>query len=148
MILLERTADDGVKAAVVRADNGNILLLTSRYAATAKDTLVVVANKMQGGVILLVMRGFALERNLVHAVFQAELLELAGIASGAGQALLVVVGEKKFEVGLSVFLDLGRIGKDLGAFSVDGIYAGSDQAARALDLAETHAAGADLVDLL
>jgi hypothetical protein len=147
-ILLERAADNGVEAAVVRADNGYILLLASRYAATAENALVVVANEVQSGVILLVVSLLALKLCLVNAVLKAELLELAGVASRAGEALLVVVREQKLEVGLSVFLNLGCVGKDFGTLSVDGIYACGNKAARALYLAETHTAGADFVDFL
>ena len=98
--------------------------------------------------ILLVLGRLTAELGLVYAVLKAELLELAGVASGAGKTLFVVVGEQKLEVGLSVFLNLGSIGEDLGTLSVDGVYAGSDKAARALYLAEAHAAGADFVDVL
>ena len=67
-ILLERAADNGVEAAVVRADNGYILLLASRYAATTENALVVVANEVQSGVILLVVSLLTLKLCLVNAV--------------------------------------------------------------------------------
>ena len=82
-ILIERAADLCVEAAVVRADNAYILLLTSSYAAAAKDTLVVVTNEVKCGLILVVVSLFTLKLSLVYAVFKAELLELTVVVSGA-----------------------------------------------------------------
>ena len=44
---VERAADFGIKSAVVSSDNAYKLLLTSSYAATAKDALVVVSYKVE-----------------------------------------------------------------------------------------------------
>ena len=66
-LLIERAADDGVEAAVVRADNGDILLLTGSYAAAAEDALVVVSDEVQRGVILLVLGRLTAELGLVYA---------------------------------------------------------------------------------
>jgi hypothetical protein len=90
-LLVERAADNGVKAAVVRADYRNILLLAGSNAAAAKDTLVVVANKVKCAVILFVMSFRSNKLCFVYAVFKAKLLKLAAVASGAGQTLFVVV---------------------------------------------------------
>ena len=90
--LIERTADHGVKAAVVSADDGNILLLTSCYAATAKDTLVVVAHQMKCAVILFADGILSAQiLLLVNAVLNAELLQLAVGVFGAGQAFFIVI---------------------------------------------------------
>ena len=63
---------------------------------------------------------------LVYAVLEAQLLELAVIVARAAQTLLVVVREQQLEGGLAILTNLRCIGEDLGAFSVDGVYARGD----------------------
>ena len=77
---------------------------------------------------------------------KAELLKLAIIRTGTGQALFVVVREKKLEIGFSVFLNLGCICENLGAVTVDRIYARSNETAGAFNLTKAHTASADFVD--
>lgn len=147
--LLERAADFGIEAAVVRADHGDVLLLAGRDAATAEDALRVVALEVQRGVILLARRHRALEAVLVvdaHVV--AELLQLAGAASLAGEAL---GGHgRRAAAPASFFWTSGTFGVLVNtshAF-VYGIYARGDERTRALNLDHAHAACADLVDVL
>ena len=105
-ILIERAADRGIKAAVVRADDADELLFTSGYAAAAKDTLVVVADKVQGGVVFFIMGLGAGVFVFIYAVFQTQLLQLAVVAAGAGQTLFVVVTEQQLEGGLAILTNL------------------------------------------
>ena len=137
-----------VKSSVVSADYTDLLhILTSSYAAAAKDTLVVVANDGNRGKIERILGLFALEVFLVNTVLLAELLELAGGAADAGQTLSVVVGKNELEVGLTSLSDSGAISSDFHTL-VYGIYAGGNESAGALDFNEAETACADLVDVL
>ena len=125
-LLVKGAADLSIKAAVVGADNADVLFFTSGHAAAAKDTLVVIADEVQGRVILIIVGLFAFELNLVYAVLKTQLLQLAVVGTRAGQTLFIVVGEQELKGCLAVFADLGGVGKDLGALTVNGIDAGGD----------------------
>ena len=107
----ERATDRGVETALVCADNADgLILVTSRYATTAKNALPVIADK----VIVFEFgsgRGFnARELSFVAAVFVGKLLELAISAAHARKAFLFVVGKKKFERGFARFDNLRGFG--------------------------------------
>ena len=96
-IFVERAADLGIETAVVRADNADILLFTSGYAAAAKDTLVVVANEVQSGDVLVIVGLSADEFGLIYAVLEAQCLQLA------------VVGTMNLYYSLALILDVGCV---------------------------------------
>ena len=76
-----------------------------------------------------------------------QLLQLAGAASPAGQALHPVVGENQLQSHLSGLADLFGIGEHLHAL-IDRVHTGGHQALCALYLNHTDAACADLVQVL
>ena len=110
----------------VGADDADKLLTAGGDATAAEDALLVVSDKMGGGIVDLGGSHRAFKLVLVHAVVVAELLKLAVAASDAGETLLVVVGEKKLKGGLSAVADGRGIGEYLHAL-VDRIDAGGDQ---------------------
>ena len=101
---------------------------------------------MSGGIVDLGGSHRAVKLVLVHAVVVAELLELAVAASDAGEALLVMVGEKQLKGGLSAVAHGGSIGEYFHTL-VDGVHAGGNQRTGALDFDNADTAGADGVDL-
>ena len=52
---VERLTDAGVDTAVVCTDYRNVLLVTSGYASTTEDTLVVISYEVGGRVVKLVL---------------------------------------------------------------------------------------------
>lgn len=90
-VFIERAADRCVKASVVSADNGYILVLTCSYAAAAEDTLVVVSYEVESRIVYLILSLLAGEFFLVNAVLETELLKLAVIVSRAGETFFIVV---------------------------------------------------------
>jgi hypothetical protein len=95
---IECGSDVCIKSTVVSADNANSLnRLTSCYAATAKDTLIVITDD-GGSIVDRINVLLSAEASLVYAVLVAELLKLAGGAAYAGETLAVVVGEQKLKV--------------------------------------------------
>ena len=139
-----------IKSTVVSADNADTLnYLTSCYATAAKDTLVVIADD-GGSVVDLILVLNATEACLVNAVLVAKLLKLAGGATGAGQALLIVVGKKQLKIHLSGVDDLGRIGKNRHTVGAR-IYASGYHTVGSATLGylnQAKAASADRVDVL
>ena len=86
----------------------------------------------------------------VNAVVAAELLELAGCATYAGEAILIVVGKKELKVELSCIGYLGGVCFDLHSLAY-GVYASSYHSVRSSafrNFNETHTACADSVDVL
>lgn len=152
MNLVERelkcTADLCIEATVVSTDNSNMLLLASSYAATAKDALGVVANKMHCGCVLAACGNSTIETVFcVDTHFVTELLELAVAASLTAEALLIMNGKQHFQSHLSGFDYFRGICEDFHAF-VNRIYASRYKGFCALNLDHAHTASADLVDIL
>ena len=80
------------------------------------------------------------------AVFLAELLELTIAGTDAGQAFFSVVGEDQLEGLFAVFNDPRGVGENFHPVA-GREHAGRGELRGAFDFDETHAAGADLVDL-
>lgn len=141
--------DLGVKTSVISADNADSLNLSAYCrAAAAKDTLAVVTNDSSGGVIDLGLGLIATEVILVYTVLNAKLLELTVGGTGARETLLVVVGKKELKVHFTHCANLGSIGKDLGAVTLDGIYTSCNGTSCAYDFNKAQTASANLVDIL
>ena len=145
---IKGAGDVRIKAALAGFNNACILgLLADGHAAAAQDALTVIPDQMGHGAIGVVALILSAEAVHIHAVFPAQLLQLAVGAAGAGKAVGTVGGKDQFQRGTAVFLQGGGIGEYLHAL----IYrhnAGSGQAAGALYLAYADAAGADGIDLL
>ena len=94
--------------------------------------------------VALVLLGKAVH---IHAVFPAQLLQLAVGAAGAGKAVGAVGGKDQLQRGAAVPLQGGGVSKNLHALA-HRHHAGGGQAAGTLYLAYADAAGADGVDLL
>ena len=149
-VLFERAADLGVVTAVYSADGTDALeLVAGSNAAAAEDTLVVVTNEGNGGLVkrdgdLLVGVGEAV---FVSVVVLGQLLEFAAGGTDAGETFLFVSGENQLDVGLSCSSDLGGVGLDFHAFG-DGVNAGSNHAAGAGYFNKAETASADFIDVL
>ena len=144
-ILFKGAADMGIEAAAVGADHAHELILAGGHAAAAEDTLIIVANHMQGGLVqrrlgILALKGV----DVLHAVVTAQLLQLAVFASHTGEALLIMGGEHQLQGHLSGLHDSGGVGVDLHAL-VNRINAGGNQGLCPDNLDHTDTAGADLV---
>ena len=148
-VLLKGTADMGLEATVVGADDANALQLGAGcHTAAAEDTLVVVPVHMYCRVIhfiLDILTGIVLL--IIHLEFPAELLQLTAACTHAGQTLLGMGGEDQFQGFSSGFEYTGAGGADLHTLGYR-VNAGSYQAAGTLDFYHTDTAGADLIDLL
>ena len=143
--LLKHTADMGVKTAAVRTDNSHMLVRARGDAAAAENTLGIVAHEMQRAVVVDRVRHRSLvARGVLDAELLAERLQLAVLAALAGQAGLVVDGQKHLKRHLAGLNNLGRVGVNLHAL-VDGIDAGGNQSLCALYLNHADTAGADLI---
>ena len=144
-IPVELTADVGVEAAVVGADDGHALVAAGSHAAAAQHALGVVPDQMSRGSLNLGVGSALLEGNLFHAKLLGQDLELAGAVPMAGQAFHAMVGKDQLQGHLPGLLHLGAVGPDHHAL-VDGIDAGGAQGAGALHFHQAQTAGADLVE--
>ena len=102
---------------------------------------------MQGGILDLRLHLLRLEPDLVDAEIMGQILQFAGAAAAAGQALHPVVGEQQLQGHLPGVPDFLGIGPDLHSL-IDGIHAGGDEALGTLDLHHADPAGADLIEIL
>ena len=141
---IECLSDAGIDTTVVSTDNGNVLLFANCYAATAKDTLIVISYKVRSGVIKLIYGLEAFKGAGINAVLKAKLLKLAVGGTGAGEAVLVVSGEDKLESGLSCFSYLCGVGLDLHTLG-NGVNASGNKSASAGSLNNADTASTDLV---
>ena len=82
-----------------------------------------------------------------NAQLLAELLQLTVAASYAGKAFPFMVGQDQLQCFASGFQHFGGVGPYFHA-GIDRIYAGRNQAPRALDFHHADTACADLIDLL
>ena len=125
-----------------------MLLLAGCHAAAAQDALCIISFEVQGAVILFAGGNGAFVAVLaVDAHIVAELLQLAGAASLAGETFAVMHGEQELQCHFSGFLNLRRIGEDLHAL-VYRVHAGGNKRFCALNFDHAHTACADLVDVL
>ena len=146
--LLEGAAYLRVKAAVIGADNGHVLILARGHAAAAEHALCVVALKILGGEVLASCgQGPLKAAVLLDAHVVTQLLQLAVAAALAGQALALVDGEQQLQGHLPGLLDLGGVGEDLHPL-VHRVHAGGAERPCPLHLHHAHAAGANLVYIL
>ncbi len=149
--LFECRTDVGREAAIVRTDDADTLcMLTNSGAAAAEDTLIVIAVHMSSSLVDGIGIGSAIvEACILDTEIICEVLKFTVLASDAGQALSVVVGENELHCLSAGIENLRGIGKNLHALG-NGVYAGSDQteASALVCLNDTHTAGADLVDFL
>ena len=130
--LLESTANLGVEATVIGADDRHVLILAGGNTAAAQDALGVVALQVQGGEVLASSRHSALKAVLLfNAHVVAQLLELAIAAALAGQTFLIVDRQQQLQGHLPGLLDLGGVGEHLHTI-VDRIHAGGYQGLGAL----------------
>ena len=138
-----------IETAVNGGDSADTLHILARtYAAAAKDAFIVITNDEGCAFILFHMVNLACKVSFVcYAVVAAESLELAILASDAGKAFLFVCGKNKLEVCFSHCLYFFCICENFHSLC-NGSYASSHQAASALNLNESKAASADLVDVL
>ena len=145
---IEHGTDVRVETALVRADAADALAhRTGGDTAAAEDALRIVADHMRSGVVDLEDRVLACVVVLVFdAVFLAELLELTIAGTDAGQAFFSVVGEDQLEGLFAVFDDPRGVGENFHPVA-GREHAGCGEFRGAFDFDETHAAGADLVDL-
>ena len=108
----EYTADLGLKASVVSSDSAYSLnLVANGYATTAKNTFVIISDKIRIAVVNIVLGGFAYVLIRIAAVLQSELLKFAVCGSYARHTLLLVIGKNKFERDLSGSNYLRSIGE-------------------------------------
>ena len=147
--IFESGADNGVEATVERFDNTDALhILTSSYAAAAKDTFIVVTNEERGAFVFFVLDVLACEAVfVVNTEVAAELLQFTAAAADAGETFFLVGGKDEFKVGLSGSHNLGAVRSDFHAVRYFG-NAGSHEASCALYFNEAETASADLVDVL
>ena len=145
---IKGAGDVGVIAALAGLYHTRILVLLAHgHTAAAQDTLAVIPYQVGHGgvgVVALVLLGKAVH---IHAVFPAQLLQLAVGAAGAGKAVGAVGGKDQLQRGAAVPLQGGGVSKNLHALA-HRHHAGGGQAAGTLYLAYADAAGADGVDLL
>jgi hypothetical protein len=136
-----------VIAAVIGADDADILiLLADCHAAAAEDTLGIVADKMNGGIVNIgLCKAFAVVI-LIYAVFICQSLKLTVLGTDAGKAVHSVVGKHKLQSLLTSFSQLGCIGENFHTL-VYGVYASCCPCTGALDFDNAHTACADLVDV-
>ncbi len=136
------------KTALICADYADTLkLFAGCHAAAAENALAVVARHVRRAVVYFDGGIFTLVVILHNIILVAKLLNLAASASYAGETFSLVVGKNKLQCGAAALNDLGSIRKYLHTL-VDGIYAGSHQASRTLDLDHADTACADLVYIL
>ncbi len=83
---------------------------------------------------------------IIHVVVMAELLQLTAAAPDAGQALPVMIREKKLKRLSPGSDDLRSIRPDFPSF-IYLVYTGSHMASRTLIFHNSLPAGADLIDL-
>jgi hypothetical protein len=146
---VERASDMSIESTVISADNTDSLnLLTYCRASAAEDTLAGVTDDSCRGGIKMLLGLIACEIFLVYLVLTAELLKLTGRGAYAGEALSVMVRKKKLEVHLSRSHNSRRIGNDLHAVTVYGIYASGNETSCSLYLYKAETASTDLVDIL
>ena len=138
----------GIKAAAVRADNGHMLIRAGGDTAAAENALGIIAHQVIGAVVVDGIRHRALiAGGILHAKLLAERLQLAVVASLAGQAGFVVHREQHFERHFAGLDDLRGVGIYLHAL-IDRIDAGGHKGTGPLDLDNTHTARADLIEIL
>ncbi len=113
-------SDGALEATVASADNANLLdVIADGYAAAAKDALVVIADDGRREVINLVLVHASGEHiGIVNAKLLAQRLQLAALAAGAGEALLLMVGEEQLKDNLARLTNLRGVGLDnhIGAY--------------------------------
>ena len=142
-IVVERRADDGFEAAVLREQGADVLRFQAdAHAAAALDALAAVAH--QGG-----RRGvdplaglLAVVGHLADAQFGGQRLQFAVFVAVARLALAVVLREQQFDHRAARLADPAGVGEDLHPLA-DRHGAGGDEVPRPLQLDDAHAAGPD-----
>ena len=104
--IIESRADVGGETALVCTNNRDTLpFIANRYATAAKDTFIIIANHMDGGIINIECINIAIECIfLIHAIFIAKTLQFARTGTNAGKTLLIVIGKDQFQRLLSCLL--------------------------------------------
>ena len=103
------------------------------HAAPAEDALVGVADDRQAGCVDLVVLALALEPHFLDAKLLRQLLKLALLVLGAGEALLRMVREQQLDDHPARLAHLGRVRLDFHSLG-DRVGAGRAERALALDL--------------
>ncbi|MPM55597.1 hypothetical protein SDC9_102394 [bioreactor metagenome] len=137
----------GIKAALVGADDGNVLVVFADGDATAaKDALAVVAHKVRRAALILGLEVLAAHVFvLIDAIFARERLQFAIQVAIAAQAVHAVVAQNELQRGLSCRAQFRRVGLNLHAIG-NLLHARRRVAAYAGRLNEADAAGRDGVD--
>ena len=144
---LPRRFNGGLEATVDRADDTDVLDVgTDRYAATAKDALVVVADDARGEIV----NGIGVLGSLVlvailNAQLKAQLLQLAVLAADAAEALLFMRRQSELQEVLAVLLDFRGVGLNHHAIGCRQNTSGLKGAGARIHNA--HAAGTDFIDV-
>ena len=116
-----------IEAAGISTDDLDVLISARSLAAAAENALLIVSYEVSAALLNLKLLSYALEAvNILNAIFEAELLKLAVVGTNTGEALFIVIGEKKLESSLSGLANLLRVCLDFHTL-VDGIDAGSDE---------------------
>ena len=146
---IEGRSDLCVVTAVNGADGTDFLEIgAGSYTATAKDTLVVIADDSgRGSVKRLFFLLCCREVIFVTAEVACELLKLAVGGTDAGEALLLVSGKNELDVHLAGCSYLLGVCEHLHTL-VYGVYAGGNETSCSLNLNKAKAASADLIDIL
>ena len=96
-IAVEGATDMGSKTTVVRTDNSGILIVfADRYATAAQDALRIISNKVRSRSLNFRLQ-IAAETDMLQAKVFSQFLQLAVLASRAGQALLAVIGKNQLQ---------------------------------------------------
>jgi hypothetical protein len=136
-----------VVATVIGADDADELILLARsYTAAAENTLGIVTNKMNGGIVNIGLGNALAVMILIDAVFICQRLKLTVLGTDAGKAVHSVVGKHKLQSLLTSLSQLRSVCENLHPL-VYGVYASGCPCAGALDLNNAHTACADLVDV-
>ena len=128
-----------VKASAYGADCVNTLFLAGVYAAHAVYALVIVADKIGGGVVEREHEVLALESVLVHAVSEGQSLQFAAVVTLARKTFLFVFAQNEFQRHFSRLAAFFRVGAHLHAFRY-GIDARGDESSRTCRFDHAHTA--------